>query len=71
MARIGPRRYVRCVPSDVDIAETVAEHQLPVTLSEQSHTREHLADWARRRLRRTEGEDEREWLRDALGALAY
>jgi potassium/hydrogen antiporter len=34
-------------------------------------SREHLADWARRRLRRTEGDDEREWLREALGALAY
>ena len=34
-------------------------------------SREHLADWARRRLRRTEGDDEREWLREALGALAF
>ena len=34
-------------------------------------SRERLAEWIRRRLRRTRDEDEREWLRDALGALAF
>ena len=34
-------------------------------------SRELLDEWTRRRLRRSQSEPERDWLREALGALAY